>query len=57
MSGFYIFKKYRKEAIQLSLFFLIIIIISILITIFFPSINKKEHQKKDTVIKEIRDSI
>lgn len=57
MGGFYVFNKYRKEALQLTLFFIIIIIISILITIFLPSINKKENQKKDTVIKEIRDSI
>ena len=57
MGGFYVFNKYRKEAIQLTLFFIIIIIISILFTIFFPDINEKGHPKKDTVVKEIKDSI
>jgi uncharacterized membrane protein (DUF106 family) len=46
VSGWYLFDKDRKTAIRITGFLLIILIVSVIIGIFFPDINKRKPEKE-----------
>jgi hypothetical protein len=47
MPSSYFYFKHRKEADKIGAFLLIVVIISLIIGVLFPSINKKKDKVKD----------
>jgi len=57
MGGWYIYKTDRKTSMQGTRILIIVLIVSALIAIFFPNINKKKAQEKIKTDKAISDTI